>query len=105
MGCQPLSATYVEPGNRSFYDMTDGKKSIFVAVASGGDFTNSGDYASPVQSAYLVERGKIIGRLKDITISGNIFEMFNQNFIGVPKDSIFKFNYELPLIIKMNVRK
>lgn len=76
----------LEPGNRTLLELTNGGKCIFVAVASGGDWTNDGNFASPVQLAYLIDNGKLVGKLPEFGISGNIYEIFGENYAGVSKD-------------------
>ena len=96
---------YIKPGNKTLNEIVEGRKAIFVILASGGDYTSSGDFASPIQSAFLYDKGRIVGRINDMNISGNVFSMFNENFMGVPKDSLFKYNTSHPVILKMKVRK
>ena len=93
---------YLEQGSLSIADFTKSQKAMYVAMASGGDTTSSGDFASPVQLAYLVEDGKIIGRLPEIGLAGNIFNMFGKDYIGVPCDSLFKYSAQ-QVIVKMKV--
>ncbi len=48
----------------------------------GGDMTPEGHYATPVQMAYLVENGKLVGRLPELNISGNFFELLGKDYLG-----------------------
>lgn len=57
-------------------------KSIYVVMASGGDTTPDGHFATPVQLAYLMENGKLIGRLPELNISGNFYDMLSKNYLG-----------------------
>ena len=102
--CTPDNLVVLK-SDKTLKELLNGEKGIYVVFASGGDFTQSGDYASPVQLAYLVEDGKITGRLDNLTITGNIFDMFGKNFIGRCKDSMFQYSDVCPLVIKMNVIK
>jgi len=98
------SQVFINESTSSIDELTKGK-AIYVVAAEGGDYTSSGDYGSPVQLAYLIENNKIIGRLPNINISGNIFKMFNENYLGKAKNSIFKYMSEKPVILKMKVSK
>ena len=57
-------------------------KSVYVIIASGGDVTPEGRYASPVQMAYLMEDGKLAGRLPNLNISGEFFDIFGKDYVG-----------------------
>ena len=53
-----------------------------MAMASGGDTTPDGHFATPVQLAYLMEDGKLVGRLPDLTVSGSFYDMLGKDFLG-----------------------
>ena len=57
-------------------------KAVYAVIASGGDMTPEGHYAAPVQMAYLVEDGKLVGRLPELNISGNFFELLGRGYLG-----------------------
>lgn len=57
-------------------------KAIYVVMASGGDTTPSGHFATPVQMAYLMENGKLVGRLPELNISGDFFDLLGKDYIG-----------------------
>ncbi len=84
-------------------ELLNGELGILISIASGGDFTPEGNFASPVQLAYLFDGEKIIGRLPELQISSNVFEMFGDNFVGVSKDNINSLSNSKYLIIKMDV--
>ena len=77
---------YVEPTVSSLKELIPGK-AIYVVINSGGDVTPDGHFASPVQMSYLMENGKIIGRLPEIKISGNFYDLFGKNYIGSVRNS------------------
>ena len=43
----------VKPSERTLSDLSGGELGILAAMASGGDWTNEGNYVTPVQTAYL----------------------------------------------------
>ena len=51
----------------------------------GGGFSDTGEYAMPVQMSYLTDGEKILGRLPPFTMRSNLFDMFGKDFIGVSK--------------------
>ncbi|OFZ43274.1 MAG: hypothetical protein A2485_14440 [Bdellovibrionales bacterium RIFOXYC12_FULL_39_17] len=61
---------------------------IIAEFASGGDFTDSGDFATPVQNGFLARDGKIIGRLPQITLTSSVNSMFGNDLLEVAKDAI-----------------
>lgn len=82
---QPLGFK-VKESNKSLKELLGGQAGIFVIIASGGDFTPNGDYGTPVQLAMLYDGENLIGRLPEIQISSNIFDMYGNAFRGVSKD-------------------
>lgn len=82
-------SVYFEPTEKSLREMAPGK-AVYVVVASGGDATPDGHFATPVQMAYLMEDGKLVGRLPDLSISGDFFDMFGKDYIGTVHDDPLK---------------
>lgn len=65
------------------------EKAVLVMIASGGDMTPEGHFATPVQLAFLVEKGEIVGRLPDIGISGEYFELLGEDYLGTVEKAFF----------------
>ncbi len=97
-----ISNFSIEPSNKTLKEMLNGELAIVIIMASGGDFTSKGDYASPVQMAMLTDGEHLIGRLPEFGISGNIFDLFGDDFIGLTKDKPFM--GEHVLVTKMRVK-
>lgn len=76
-----MAGLYVAPTAESIGQLVPGK-AIYVVMASGGDTTPSGHYATPVQAAYLLENGKLAGRLPELNISGDFFSILGENYMG-----------------------
>ncbi|PKL16478.1 MAG: hypothetical protein CVV49_16090 [Spirochaetae bacterium HGW-Spirochaetae-5] len=73
----------VEPGEKSFEEMISGIDRGIVAeqfIGLGQSNTITGDFSANMDLAYLVEKGKIKGRVKDCMISGNINELMKGEF-------------------------
>lgn len=75
-----------KPSDRKLTQLLGGEDSILVIMMSGGDCTNEGNFASPVQMAYLVKNGKLAGRMPEFSVSGNIYDMFGKDYIGHSAD-------------------
>ena len=86
---------------RTLKDLLQGEPGIFVAVASGGDFTSEGLYASPVQMAYLTDGERLIGRLPEFSLSSSLADLFGQDFVGVTSDT--PFSHEHLAVIRMKI--
>ena len=97
----------VAKNDMTIAEITKNQKGVLIAVASGGDATPTGEFSTPVQLGYLVENGKIIGRLPEINVSGNLFRMFNEDYVGMPRDNftIGASEIEHQMAIKMKVFK
>ncbi len=72
---------YPEPTAADLKALVPGK-AVFVVMASGGDTTPDGHFATPVQMAYLLEDGKLAGRLPELNISGNFYDLLGKDYIG-----------------------
>ncbi len=68
-------------GDTSFEEMVkDIKEGVVVdqVIGSGQGNTLMGEFSVNLDLGYKVEKGKIVGRLKDIMVSGNAYTMLNQ---------------------------
>lgn len=91
----------VVPGSKTLKELINGVPAVFVLLASGGDYTSSGDYATPVQMSYLTDGEKILGSLPTFNLSGNLFDIFGDDFIGMSCDRAFMGNRLL--VVKMKL--
>ena len=76
---------YLDPTAKTLRELAPGK-AVFVVIASGGDTTPDGHFATPVQMAYLMEDGFLVGRLLNLNISGSFFDMLGKDYIGTVHD-------------------
>ena len=72
--------------------VTAGQDSILIGSASGGDWTDDGNFATPVQCAYVYRDGKLIGRLPEFTMTVKLDELFGDRFVGCSTDKLFDDN-------------
>jgi PmbA protein len=69
----------VAPGNYSFSDLiAQLDNGIIVDQMLGGGADISGDFSVNIDLGYRVKNGKIIGRVKDTAIAGNVYQILKQ---------------------------
>ncbi len=72
-----LSAIVIDEGDTSFEDMlADIKDGLVVEELMGASMGNvlGGDFSGNVLLGYRVQNGKLVGRVKDTMVTGNIYE-------------------------------
>jgi PmbA protein len=106
-GIPTLNSPYfeVQSGTKNLSEILEGRDAIYVDMASGGDYTPNGEFATPVQSAYLVKGGHLIGKLGGLQINSRLEDMFGKDFVGVGSEPLFPLNSEKPIVINFNVKK
>ncbi|MBN1619342.1 hypothetical protein JW890_01325 [candidate division WOR-3 bacterium] len=88
---------------KTLKELTGGEHAILVYILSGGDFTPEGNFGSPVQLAFLLENGEIKGRLPQLQIKSNVFDMFGKDFIGITKEKLSEYSPDQYLAVRMEV--
>ena len=76
-----LSAIVIEEGDTSFEDMlADIKDGLVVEELMGASMGNvlGGDFSGNVLLGYRVKDGKLVGRVKDTMVTGNIYEALKE---------------------------
>ena len=76
---------------------------IVVFMGDGGDFTDKGDFSTPLQLAYLVRNGKIVGRLPQLTVKTTTAEMFGSRLIEFGNDGFQKGHLQPSMFTEMDV--
>ena len=97
----------VAKSDKTIKELLGGRKAVFVVpyMASGGDFTPQGEYASPIQAAYLFDGENFLGRLPQLSMSSHVNDMFGKDFIGASSVGSYPGCPWSYLAIDMNVRK
>lgn len=85
-----ISGLEVENTAENLSDLVQGT-AVYVTVTGGGDMTPSGDFSLPVIVSYLYRDSELMGRLPGFTVSGNIFSILGDGFIGVTNKGIERF--------------
>lgn len=84
-----LTGFYVAPTAQEVKDLVPGR-AIWAATLTGGDMTPDGHFASPVQLAYLMEDGKLAGRLPALNIGGDFFNLLGKDYLGAVERTSFQ---------------
>lgn len=79
----------IQASNKTLKELLDGQLAVAVVIASGGDFTAEGNFGTPVQLAFLTDGERLIGRLPELKLSGELYSMFGKDFVGKSKDKAF----------------
>ncbi len=94
----------MKPGKRDAKTILKGMNKCVIAImAFGGDFTDNGEFSTPVHLGFLVENGEIKGRIPQVTITTSIQKMFNENFIEVASNDYLESSYASSFFHKVNV--
>ena len=100
----PACAT-IKPQAKTVKEMLGGQSAVFVAMASGGDFTSEGGFGTPAQLAFLLKDGKLAGKLPELQLSSSVYEMYGPGFRGVSSDTIMPLSTNRWLGFTLDVRK
>ncbi|KPJ50735.1 hypothetical protein AMJ40_01890 [candidate division TA06 bacterium DG_26] len=78
--CRPVPALahmHIRPGDKSFSDLVGSiDRGVIVEGALGAHSGNipNGDYSVGLSPGLYVEKGEIVGRVKDVMVAGNIYD-------------------------------
>lgn len=67
----------------------NGGLSALVVISAGGDFTTDGDFAAPVQLAFLFDGKNILGKLPEFNIRSNIYKLLGDDYIGTFENPLY----------------
>ncbi|KAF1080050.1 MAG: hypothetical protein GQF41_3726 [Candidatus Rifleibacterium amylolyticum] len=95
----------IQHSGKTLPDLLPEGHGILIAIASGGDFTPDGKFATPVQVSYLTDGVKLLGRLPELTIKGSLFDFFGRDFIGVSSDKLYLSGNERMLVTRLAAQK
>jgi PmbA protein len=90
---------------KTLKELLNGRKAIYVAQDSGGDFTPQGEYASPIQTAYLFDGENFMGRLPQLSMSSHLYDMFGKDYGGYSNHGSFPGSFSRYLVMDMFVKK
>jgi PmbA protein len=99
----------VEPGQTPLAEMIAGiDEGLLVEDVLGLGQGNilSGAFSNPLALAFKIVKGEIVGRVKNASIAGNVYELLKNNIAAVSCEAQWVYNnFQLPYIIltDMNV--
>ena len=76
---------------------------LVVEIASGGSVTDTGNFSTPVQNAFLVRNGTLVGKIPQITLTSSVEEMLGSRLIEIASDPIIPMANNPALFTEMNV--
>lgn len=78
-----MSNTFIAPGPHKFEQMLDGISDGLYVVGGGSGNTSKGLFTFSAERARVVKNGKLGGWIRDLTLSGNVFEtLTNIDMVG-----------------------
>jgi len=95
----------IKRSERTLKEILNGDKGILIFISTGGDYSPEGKLASPVQLAFLTDGDKLIGRLPQLQISSNLFDMYGNAFRGASTDTLYPNSFENYLVFNMKTSK
>ncbi len=97
-------ALRIEPGNREYRELlADFPECVVVLMAMGGEFTDDGDFSTPVQCGFLVRHGEVVGRLPELSVKGRMWDMFGSALLDVSCDGFGERSPNPCLLMEMQV--
>ena len=103
-----ISNLLIEPGQTSLAEIIAGvDEGLLVedVLGLGQGNTLSGAFSNPLALAFKIEKGELVGRVKNASIAGNVYELL-KNVAAVSRESEWVYNnFNLPYILlsEMNV--
>ncbi len=82
-----FNSFYTDPTAPSLGALVPGR-AVYVVLASGGDTTPDGHFATPVQMAYLMENGELVGRLPELNVSGSFYDLLGKDYLGTVRSRL-----------------
>lgn len=79
----------VAPTGQTVAELTRDEDGVLLMMASGGDWTDEGNFATPVQCAYVCRNGRLVGRLPEFNMTVKLDELFGSRFVGASTDRYF----------------
>ncbi len=79
----------IQGGDVSFKELIkDIKEGLLVESLLGLGQTNilAGAFSNPVNVAFKIENGEVVGRVKDVSIAGNTYELLKNNLGGLSRE-------------------
>lgn len=99
-----FNSLQISRGQRNTQDILKSLNNcVVVFMGHGGDFTDKGDFSTPLQLSFLVKNGEIVGRLPQLTVKTTTSEMFNSRLIEVANDGFQKNDFQPSFFTEMDI--
>jgi len=101
-----FNALLFQKGTKTFEEIISKlDKCIVSFMAHGGDFTDKGEFSTPIHLGFLVEKGVIKGRIPQVTMTTSLDKMFNESLIDFSSDSFYPSDANVQMFHKVNILK
>jgi PmbA protein len=90
------------PGEKTVKDLSL-KPIIVPMVCAGGDMVDNGNYSTPVQLAFIVHKGEIIGRLPEFSMNFSFIRALNEDLIDISSERWQNSSLNPALLIKADI--
>lgn len=99
-----FNSLVIGAGKRTTQDILNSfDECIVVFMGHGGDFTDKGDFSTPLQLSYLVKKGEIVGRLPQLTVKTTTQDVFGSRLMEIASDGFQKNSQQPSLFTEMDV--
>lgn len=99
-----FNSLVVGAGKRSTQEILNSlDECVVVFMGDGGDFTDKGDFSTPLQLSYLLKKGEIVGRLPQLTVKTTTQDMFGSRFMEVANDGFQKTSLQPSFFTEMDI--
>lgn len=99
-----FNSLVIGTGQRSTQEILNSlDECVVIFMGHGGDFTDKGDFSTPLQLSFLVKKGEIVGRLPQLTVKTTTDEMFGSRLIEIASDGFLKSNLGSSMFTEMDV--
>ncbi len=85
-----VSNIVIPGGNKNYKDLIKGIKEGILAyqfLGAGQDNPYNGDFQLGLCAGYKIENGEVVGRLKNVSVSGNVFELLRNSLIWISRET------------------
>lgn len=82
----------VEPGSLSLNDlMADVDEGLYVydLIGIGNSNAIAGMFSNPVSMAFKIDHGRLAGRVKDVSIAGNVYDLLRDHLGGLSSEAVW----------------
>ncbi len=101
-----VSNLEIAPGRIRLQQMISSmKRGVIIHDLLGAGQSNllAGDFSANIGLGFLVERGRIVGRVKDTMVAGNVYQMLGQSLAEISQEREQRGHYLTPALMFQDV--